>query len=64
MHEAFIVSMIEATKDITLNEMVARLRDEVDVVISRSGLSVWLRGRGWTFKKSPPMRWSRIAPMS
>jgi len=50
-HEAFIVSMIETTKDITLNEMVARLREDLGVVISRSGLSVWLRGRGWAFKK-------------
>lgn len=63
-HEAFIVSMIETTKDITLNEMVARLRDEEDVVISRSGLNVWLRKRGWTFKKSPHMHWSRTAPIS
>ena len=64
IHEAFIVSMIEATKDITLNEMVARLRDELDVVINRSGLNVLLRGRGWTFKKSPRMHWSRAAPTS
>lgn len=63
-HETFIVSMIETTKDITLNDMVARLRDDAGVVISRSGLSVWLRGHGWTFKKSPHMRWSRTAPMS
>ena len=56
--------MIETTKDITLNEMVVRLRDEAGVVISRSGLSVWLRGHGWTFKKSPRMQWSRTAPMS
>ena len=63
-YEAFIVAMIEADKDITLNEMVARLRDELDVVISRSGLNVWLRGRGWTFKKSPHKHWSRTAPTS
>ena len=63
-HEAFIVSMIEARKDIALNEMVIRLRDEVGVVISRSGLSVWLRGRGWMFKKSPRTHWSRTAPTS
>ena len=63
-HEAFIMSMIEGQKDITLNEMVARLRDEADIVISRSGLNVWLRGRGFTFKKRPHMHWSRTAPMS
>lgn len=39
-HEAFNVSMIEATKGITLNEMVARLREDGGVIISRSGLSV------------------------
>ena len=56
--------MIDTTKDITLNEMVARLREDVDVVISRSGLSVWLRGRGWTFKKRPHMHWSKTVPTS
>lgn len=63
-HEAFIVSMIETRKDITLNEMVARLHDVAGVVISRSGLSVWLRGRGWTFKKSSHTHWSRTVPTS
>ena len=63
-HEAFIVSMIEAQKDITLNEMVARLHNEHAILISRSGLNVWLRKRGFTYKKSLPMRWSRTAPTS
>ena len=63
-HAAFIVSMIKEQKDITLNEMVARLRAEAGVVISRSGLSMWLRGRGWTYKKRPHMHWSRTVPMS
>lgn len=63
-HEVFIVSLIEEQKDITLNEMVARLHDERDVAISRSGLNVWLRKRGFTYKKSPPMHWSRTAPTS
>ena len=58
-HEAFILAMIEATKDITLNEMVARLKAERALAIERSALSTWLRSRGWTFKKSPPMHWSR-----
>jgi len=62
-HETFIVTMIDADKDITLNEMVVRLRDDLNVVIGRSGLSAWLRGRGWTYKKSPHMHWSRTAPM-
>ncbi len=63
-HEAFIVGLIEERKDITLNEMVARLTAERSIRISRSALSAWLRGRGWTFKKSPHTHWSRIAPTS
>jgi transposase len=63
-HEAFIVDMIEERKDITLNEMVDQLLGEMSVKISRSALSAWLRGRGWTVKKSPRMHWSRTAPTS
>ena len=62
-HEAFVVAMIEANKDVTLNEMVARLAAEQKVQIGRSALSDWLHRRGWTFKKSPHMHWSRIARM-
>ena len=63
-HEAFIIGLIEERKDITLNEMVERLQTEQSVGISRSALSAWLRGRGWTFKKSPHTHWSRIVPTS
>lgn len=63
-HEAFIVALIEARRDITLHEMAARLLAEHAVAIRRSALSAWLRGRGWTFKKSPPTRWSRSVPTS
>jgi transposase len=63
-HEAFIVGLIEERKDITLNEMVERLVAEQSVRISRSALSAWLGGHGWTFKKSPRTHWSRIAPTS
>lgn len=59
LHEAFIVGMIEASKDITLDEMVVRLGEELNVRIGRSALDVWLRKRGWTFKKRPHMHWSR-----
>jgi transposase len=59
VHEAFIVGMIETSKDITLDEMVARLGDERQVQIGRSALDVWLHKRGWTFKKRPHMHWSR-----
>jgi len=60
----FIVGMIEVCPDITLNEMVERLDTECSMCIGRSALSDWLGGHGWTFKKSPHMHWSRIAPIS
>ncbi len=63
-HEAFIVGLIEERRDITLHEMAARLLAEHTVAIRRSALSAWLRGRGWTFKKSLPMHWSRSVPTS
>jgi transposase len=63
-HATFIVGLIEEHKDITLNEMMARLAAERAVVIGHSALSSWLRAHGWTFKKRPPMHWSRIASTS
>lgn len=63
-HEAFIFDPIKARRDITLLEMAARLREEHAVDIGRSMLSRWLRQRGWTFKKRPPMHWSRNVPTS
>lgn len=63
-HEAFIVAMIEEQKDITLDEMVLRLDAKANARIGRSALSVWLRRRGWTFKKRPHTHWSRSAPTS
>lgn len=62
-HEAFILGMIEAQKDITLNEMVLRLSDEKSFSIGRSAVDVWLRKRGWSYKKRPHMHWSRSAPI-
>jgi putative transposase len=50
-HEAFVVELIEARKDVTLDEMVVVLSVERQVKISRSAVGAWLRGRGWTFKK-------------
>lgn len=63
-HEALVVGLIEAQKDITLNEMVERLAAGPMVKISRSALGAWLGRRGWTFKKSPRMHWSRRARTS
>jgi transposase len=63
-HADFVFGMIDERKDITLNEMVDRLEAERSVRIGRSTLSDWLRGHGWTFKKSPRTHWSRTAPTS
>ena len=63
-HESFVYEMIEAQKDITLNEMVVRLASEVGLRIGRSALSIWLGRRGWTFKKRPHMHWSRSEQIS
>lgn len=62
-HAGFITALIEADKDITLNEMVIRLQDERGVVISRNALSVWLGKQGWTYKKSRATPWSKSALM-
>jgi transposase len=63
-HEAFVVELIEDRKDVTLDEMVERLSVERQLIISRSACGAWLRGRGWTFKKSPHMHWSTTGRMS
>lgn len=63
-HAVFAEGLIADQKDITLDEMVARLAEARDLKVGRSTLSDWLRARGWTFKKSPPMRWSRTARTS
>ena len=63
-HAAFVEGLIEDEKDVTLDEMVARLADERDLRVGRSALSDWLRARGWTFKKRPRTHWSRTGPTS
>jgi len=60
-HETFIFGLLEARREITLVEIAARLREEHAVEIGRSMLSRWLLQRGWSFKKRPPMHWSRNA---
>ena len=63
-YEVFLVDLIEKQKDITLNEMVVRLHDERAILVSRSGLNVWLHKHGWTYKQSPHTHWSRTVPTS
>nr|WP_258158480.1 IS630 family transposase [Rhizobium sp. TH2] len=48
----FVFGMIDDRKDITLNEMVERLEAQCSIRVGRSTLNDWLRGHGWTFKKS------------
>ena len=62
-HSAYILGLIEAQKDITLDEMVVRIAEERGVRIGRSALSNWLRRQGYTYKKRPLMHWSRSGPM-
>ena len=50
-HEEFVVGLIEANADVTLDEMVEHLSKERSVAMSRAGLCKWLRSRGWTHKK-------------
>ncbi len=63
-HAGFIIGLIEAHKDITLDEMVEHLGAERSMQIGRSALSDWLRQHGWTYKKRPHMHWSRTGRIS
>ncbi len=51
-HEAFIIGLIDVEKDITLNEMVVRLRTNKSVSIGRSALDVWLASGAGPLKKT------------
>ena len=54
-----IATISAAQKDITLDEMVLRRSQDKAIAIGRGALAVWLRTRGWTFKKRPHMQWSK-----
>ena len=62
-HEAFLLSLVEETDDLTLAEMQARLREEKGVATGLMPLWRFFKARGLSYKKSPPMRASRIARM-
>jgi len=55
-YASFISNLLDEKSDMTLDEMKKRLFDECHIEICRSGLDIWLRSRGWTFKKKryPP----------
>lgn len=59
-HAAFINAMIEARRDITLNEMVARLLREKGLLVARSAVAVWLQKHHWRFDKKLPAPWHRV----
>lgn len=60
-HEAFLRGLIDATDDITLEEMRARLREEHDLTVGLSTLWSFLDARGLTYKKRQPTPRSRTA---
>jgi transposase len=51
-HEAFILALIEADKDITLSEIADRLDAECGLRVVPSTIWYWLDRRGITFKKN------------
>jgi transposase len=61
-HEAFLLTLIDATDDITLAEMQKRLRTERGVAAGLGTLWRFFARRAVTWKKSRRMRPSRIAP--
>lgn len=62
-HEAFLIALAEATPDITLDEMRARLMGDRGVSVARSTIWRFFSRRGWSVKKSPDMPTSRRARM-
>lgn len=51
-HEAFILALIEADKDITLAEMADRLEEGCGLRVAASTIWYWLDRRAITFKKN------------
>ena len=63
-HEAFIMALVEADRDITLTEIAERLAAERGVEASRALVWYFFDKRGVTFKKRPRTRPSRTARTS
>lgn len=64
-HEAFILDLVEAQKDITLTEIAERLASERGVRVCRSLVWCFFHKRGITFKKrlpTPPSSSVRTSP--
>lgn len=62
-HADFILGVLKATPDTTLDEMVERLTTERGITVVRTAVWKFLDRRDMTHKKRPPMRASRNAPM-
>ena len=63
-HREFLLGLIAETPDLTISELLGRLLAERSVRASRATLWTFLDRCGLTFKKSLPMRASKIAPTS
>ena len=64
VHEAFIMAVVDADKDITLTEIAERLEAERGARASRTLVWYFFDKRGVTFKKRPRTRQSRTGRTS
>ena len=55
-HRVYLLGLVEATTDITLKEMQARLREEKGVAAGIGTLWRFFRGQDYTVKKNGPRR--------
>jgi transposase len=61
-HSTFIFGLIDAAPDITLDEIVERLKADRTVTVVRTAVWKFLDRRDMTHKKRPPMPANRSAP--
>ena len=62
-HEAFILGLVDAQKDIALYEIAARLEEEKGVQACPATIWCFFDRRGITYKKRPPTPQSKNAMM-
>ena len=62
-HEAFILGLVDAQKDIALYEIAARLEEEKGVQACPATIWYFFDRRGITYKKRPPTPQSKNAMM-
>ena len=61
---AFILTLIEDQKDISLAEMAVRLEQDQSLKVPPSTLSYWLKRQGISYKKRQDMQLSKTAKTS